>query len=215
MKCALVVDDHPVTHLGCRRLLAEAGYQEVLEAREAESACRLAARHRPSLIVLDLGLPGVGGLQLIPQLRERAPEARILIFSMNEGAVFAAKALQAGVSGYLAKSSAPEDFAEAVRTIEAGRVFLERGMATELALLGAGVGGAGRAGGARDPLQSLSAREHQVLRLIGQGRSHGQIAEEIHLSYKTVANTCAILKRKLGARSLSELIRLALEQGMA
>lgn len=206
MKRALVVDDHPVTHLGCRRLLGDLGYAEVLEARDGESGCRLAARHRPALIVLDLGLPGVGGLQLIPQLRERAPEARILIFSMNEGAVFAAKALEAGASGYLTKSSAPEDFTAAVRSLEAGRVFLERAMATELALLN--VGG-------RDPMKGLSAREHQVLRLLGRGRSHSEIAAEIHVSYKTVANTCALLKRKLGARSLSDLIRLAIEQEQA
>lgn len=204
MKCALVVDDHPVTHLGCRRLLADLGYQEVLEARDAGAACRLAARYRPGLIVLDLGLPGVGGLQLIPQLRQKAPAARILVFSMNEGPVFAAKALEAGAGGYLTKSSAPEDFTAAVRTIEAGRVFLERAMATELAVL--------NVGGGRNPLGGLTAREHQVLRLIGRGRSHAEIAAEIHVSYKTVANTCAILKQKLGARSLSELIRLAIQQ---
>lgn len=204
MKTALVVDDHPVTHLGCRRLLADAGYEQVLEARDAETACRLAVRHRPPLIVLDLGLPGVGGLQLIPQLLERVPDTRILVFSMNEGPVFAAKALEAGAQGYLTKNSAPEDFAAAVATLESDRVFLEREMATELALFGVG--------GRRDPLQDLTPREHQVLRLVGRGRSHGEIAEEIHVSYKTVANTCAILKRKLGARSLSELIRLAIEQ---
>ena len=204
MKTALVVDDHPITHVGCRRLLGEAGCGQVLEALNAEQACRLAAAHRPSLIVLDLGLPGGGGLPLLPRLLDRVPEAGILVFSMNESPLFAAQALEGGARGYLCKSSRPDDFAEAVRMIEEGRIYLERHMATELAMLNVGI--------RSDPLAALSAREHRVLELVGQGCSHGEIAERIHVSYKTVANICALLKRKLNVRNHSDLIRLAIEQ---
>ena len=204
MKTALVVDDHPITHVGCRRLLAELDYGQVLEALNAEQACRLAATHKPEVMVVDLGLPSFGGLQLIPRLLDRVPGAAILVFSMNDSPIFAAQALEAGAKGYLSKSSGPEDFAEAVRTIEDGRIYLERHMATELAILNVGI--------RHDPLGALNPRERQVLQLVGQGSSHGEIAERINVSYKTVANICALLKRKLNVRNHSDLIRLAIEQ---
>jgi len=203
MKTALVVDDHPITHLGCARLLRDNGYEEVFEAHDSNDAYRLTERHKPNLIVLDLGLPGVGGLKMIGPLIERHPDTRILVFSMNEGVVFAARALEAGAKGYLIKNSTPEDFSAAVQTLEAGKVFLQREMAMELAIM--------NTGGERNPLSSLSDRELQVLRLIGQGKSHQEIASDINVSYKTVANTASILKRKLGAKTLSDLIRLAIE----
>ena len=204
MSIALVVDDHPITHVGCRRLLTEAGYERVLEALNAEQACRLATAHRPRLMLVDLALPLVGGLLLIPRLLDRVPEASILVFTMNESPTFAAQALEAGAKGYLSKSSGPADFTEAVRTVEGGRIYLERSMATELAMLN--VAGKG------DSLGGLSAREQQVLQLVGEGRSHGEIADRINVSYKTVANICALLKRKLNVRNHSDLIRLAIER---
>ena len=204
MSVALVVDDHPITHVGCRRLLTEAGYERVLEALNAEQACRLATAHRPRLMLVDLAMPLVGGLQLIPRLLDRVPEAALLVFSMNDSPIFAAQALEAGARGFLSKSSRAADFTEAVRTVEAGRVYLERSMATELAMLNVAA--------KSDPLAGLSAREHQVLQLVGKGCSHGEIAERVHVSYKTVANICALLKRKLNVRNHSDLIRLAIER---
>lgn len=206
MRTALVVDDHPITHVGCRRLLVEVGYERVLEALTAEEACRLASLHQPALIVLDLGLPGGGGLHLLPGLLARVPKAMVLVFSMNESPIFAAQALEGGARGYLSKSSSPEDFITAVRTIEDGEIYLERAMATELAMLNVGM--------RSDPLAALSAREHQVLQLVGKGCSHGEIAERVHVSYKTVANICALLKRKLNVRNHSDLIRLAIERDL-
>ncbi|MEO0958914.1 MAG: response regulator transcription factor [Pseudomonadota bacterium] len=200
-RVALVIDDHPVTHLGCRSLLAEAGYTRINEATDAPSAFRSAERDPPDLIVLDLGLPGVGGLQMIAPLIERAPERRILVFSMNESPAFAARAFEAGAQGYLSKNAPPEALVAAVRTIERGQVFIERTLA---------ISGATQNAAHRDPLAALTPREHQVLRLIGQGLRYEDIAAEIHVSYKTVANTCANLKRKLAARSLSDLIRIAI-----
>lgn len=201
---ALVIDDHAVTHIGCRLLLNEAGFEPVHEARTEEEGYRLASRHRPTIIILDLGLPGVGGLAMIPRLREKTPNSKILVFSMHDDPIFAARALEAGSHGYLMKSSRPEDLITAVNTLVDGRVYLEHGIATSLAVL--------HAGGGSDPINQLSARELQILRLIGQGQRHGDIAEQLNVSYKTVANTASLLKTKLGAKSLSDLIRIAIRR---
>lgn len=200
-KIALVVDDHPVTHIGCRRLLGETGYDTVLEATDYASAYRACERARPDLIVLDVGLPGVGGLQMIGPLLDRAPGTRILVFSMTGSPAFAAAALGAGASGYLAKNSAPEEFLAAVRQIEAGHIYLERDLA-----IGVATQSVGRDA---DPLAGLNAREHQILKLLGEGMGYKEIAAEMNLSYKTVANVCTAMKRKLSARTFSDLIRLA------
>jgi len=204
--CALVIDDHPIAHLGCRQLLAERAYDPVLEALNDSDALRLAANHKPGLIVLDLGMPGLGGLNLIEPLLRRVPEARILIFSMNEQTVFVSKALAAGASGYLSKNSGPEDFFDALDAIENGRLYLSHEMA--LAVAGS------RAGGRADPLSSLTDREHQVLRLIGQGQDLQSVADALRVSYKTAANTSASVKKKLGVKGTTDLIRYAIEAGL-
>jgi len=207
MKTALIVDDHPVTHIGCGQLLRDLGYGEVFEALSDREAYRLAEAHRPGLIVLDLGMPGVGGLNMIGPLAMRAPAARILVFTMNEQAVFAVKALEAGARGYLSKNSAPEDFLQAVRTLERGELYLSHKLAVAVASM--------TIGGKADPLASLTEREHQVLRLIGRGDDLQSIADALCISYKTAANTSSILKRKLGAKSTTELVRLAIETGLS
>ena len=207
MTAALVIDDHPVTHLGCRRLLTEAGIETVLEARSGKEGQRLSSQHRPAVIVLDLALPDGGGLAMIGRLLEDSPESRILVFSMHEDPVFAARALEAGAHGYLTKSSKPEDFIEAIGTIRAGRTYLERDIATRLAVSSVGRG--------ESPLRGLSARELEVLQLVAKGMNHGEIATRLGLSYKTIANTCTSLKSKLGARTLPDLVRIAMENERA
>ncbi|MGC9419679.1 MAG: response regulator [Rhodovulum sp.] len=206
MKSALIIDDHPVTHIGCGQLLRDLGYGEVFEAMTDREAYRLAEAHRPGLIVLDLGMPGPGGLKMIAPLLARASLAQILVFTMNEQPVFAAKALEAGARGYLSKNSAPDEFEAAVRTLEQGEIYLSHGLAIALASM--------RVGGAADPLASLTEREHQVLRLLGQGADLQSIADALFISYKTAANTSSILKRKLGVTNTSELIRLSIEAGV-
>ncbi|SFD94438.1 response regulator [Roseivivax sediminis] len=206
MKTGLIVDDHPVTHLGCGQLLEELGYDRILNAHTEAEALTFASAEVPGLVVLDLGLPGVGGLKLIEPLLRRAPEARILIFSMNEQTAFVAKALAAGAHGYLSKNSRPDDFLDAVRALEAGRPYLSHDMAVSVAMT--------RSGAPGDPLQALTDREHQVLRLISQGHSLQAISDALHISYKTAANTSSAVKRKLGAKSTSEMIRYAVDAGL-
>lgn len=198
---ALVIDDHPITLLGCQRLLEEAGYRTVVNAQESKEALRLAERHCPRIVVLDLIMPGVGGLQMIQPLKRRAPECRILVFSINDSPVFVMRALEAGAHGYLPKTTPPKFFLEAIHSLERDQIYLGRDMAINVAMLSAQRKVA--------PLSDLTMREHQVLQLIGQGKRYGEIASQINVSYKTVANTCAILKKKLYVRSLSGLIRIA------
>ncbi len=206
MRTALVIDDHPIAHLGCRQLLTERGYDPILEALNDNDALRLADLHMPDLIVLDLGMPGLGGLNLIAPLLRRVPEARILIFSMNEQTVFVSKAIEAGASGYLSKNSGPEEFFDALDALESGRLYLSH----EMALAVAGT----RAGGRADPLSSLTEREHQVLRLIGQGQDLQSVADALRISYKTAANTSASVKKKLGVKGTTDLVRYAIETGL-
>lgn len=203
MSEALIIDDHPITHLGCRRLLQEAGFATVFEASNAEDGLRAFRRSRPQLVVLDLGLPGASGLSLISSILTQDPQAIILVFSMHDDAVLAAKALETGALGYLTKSARPEDFLTAVNTVMKRRVYLSYSMATEVAILNTRQ--------SVNPLNQLTRRELEVLKLIGAGKAYHEIAEELHLSYKTVVNTCTQLKNKLGIKTLAELIRFAIE----
>jgi len=207
MKPGLVVDDHPVTHIGCGQLLRDLGYDPVLKATRDEEALTLAEQHRPGLIVLDLAMPGRGGLDLIEPLLRRVPESRILIFSMNEQTALVSRALSAGAAGYLTKNSEPDDFVTAVRAIEAGEIYLAHETAMAVATA--------KIGGRADPLSALTEREHQVLRLIGRGDDLQSIADALKVSYKTAANTSSSVKKKLGVKSTTELIRYAISAGVA
>lgn len=206
-KRALVIDDHPITHLGASRLLRDLGYDPVGQAMSGEEALDQLTRDlAPDLIVLDISLPGAGGLDLVAPLLAAAPDARILVFSMNDQTGFAARALQAGAQGFLSKNAPPSDFRDAVRTLEAGEFYLAPKQAMALATL--------RAGAAGDPLGALSDRERQVLALIGQGHALQAIADQLGVSYKTAANTSSALKKKLGVDGINGLMKFALDSGV-
>ena len=207
MKSALVIDDHPITHLGANRLLRELGYERVGQAMSGEDAlAQLSGGDAPDLIVLDISLPGRGGLDLVTPLRDAAPDARILVFSMNDQTGFAARALQAGAQGFLSKNAPPADFRDAVRMLEGGEFYLSPKHAMALATL--------RAGASADPLGALSDRERQVLALIGRGLGLQAIADELDVSYKTAANTSSALKKKLGVDGINGLMKFALDSGV-
>lgn len=199
MKTALVVDDHPITHLGASRLLRDMGYDTVLQAMNGDEALAAAAQ-APDVIVLDIALPGADGLSMVAPLAEAAPDARILVFSMNDQTGFAARALEAGAHGFLSKNAPPADFRDAVRTIEGGDFYLAPKQAMALATM--------RTGG---PGAALTARERQVLEMIGRGLNLQAIADELGVSYKTVANASSALKRKLGVEGMNGLMKIALE----
>ncbi|MFV0299560.1 MAG: response regulator [Paracoccus sp. (in: a-proteobacteria)] len=207
MKSALVVDDHPITHLGAGRLLRELGYDQIHQAMNARQAIQQARDRQPGLIVLDITLPDGDGLSMIGELLAAAPQTRIVVFSMNDQTGFAARAIEAGAHGFLSKNAPPEEFRQAVRAQEAGEFFLNPHHAMALATMRAGGAGA-------DPLAGLSARESEVLHQIGQGQSLQAIADALGVSYKTVANTSSALKKKLGVDGMNGLMRIALDRGI-
>ncbi|WP_294534220.1 response regulator transcription factor [uncultured Rhodoblastus sp.] len=203
----LIVDDHPVVISGCKALLGADPSIEVREAMDGASGYSAYFAFRPDVAVIDFNLPGISGLELCRRLLLRDPEARIAIFSMNDDAFFAARAIEAGARGYIAKNDDPLLFIAALRRIAEGGVYLQPEMASAVAFNRTGAG-PGRLGG-------LTARELEILRLFAAGRSVAEIADVLNISHKTAANNCTALKQKLGARSSAELIRLAVDSKLA
>jgi two-component system, NarL family, invasion response regulator UvrY len=198
----MLVDDHAIVRAGFRRLLEQQVHcQVVAEAGDAETAYALFVEHQPDVVVLDLSMPGVSGLELVRRMAVRQPTARILVFSMHEDALLAERAIQLGARGYVTKSSAPEVLATAVADMMAGKVALSPDIAQALAIL--------KVTGDGDPLTVLSTREFEIFRLIARGQTVSSIATLLSLSAKTVANYHSLIKQKLGIASDVELVLLA------
>lgn len=203
----LVVDDHPVIISGCRAMLAPHGDIEVIDSLDADDAYARYVAARPDVVVIDVNLPGISGFSLTRRILQYDPSARVVIFTMNDDPIFAARAIENGAKGYIGKCEDPAKFVAAIRTVAAGQTFLLPEMAQKLAFLDPGRRG--------DFLNGLNPRELEILRLLRSGKSMAEIAGVINVSYKTVANSCAILKRKLGARTPLDLVRIAVENKLA
>jgi DNA-binding NarL/FixJ family response regulator len=199
----LIVDDHPIVISGCKALLAGDTACEVRDAPDADAGQAMYFSWKPDVIVVDLNLPGLSGLEVCRRIRARDETAKIIIFTMNDDPVFAARAIEAGAKGYIAKNDDPSLFVDAVRQVAKGGVYLHPDMARQIAFL--------RTHGQSSKAAALSARELEILRMLAAGKSMGDIADALHVSYKTVANNCTALKQKLGARSSMDLMRIAME----
>jgi two-component system invasion response regulator UvrY len=199
----LIVDDHPIVASGCRALLAGDGKIEILEASDAESGERVFIAESPDICVLDINLPTVSGFELARRILARAASARIIMFSMNDDPIFAARAIEVGAKGYVSKSGDPYDVVDAIREVASGGVYLPPAIARSIAFAGPAL--------ALSPLSKLTSREIEILRLLSAGKSLSEIAWLVHSSYKTIANTSSIIRQKLGLRSSSELVRFAIE----
>ena len=199
----LIVDDHAIVRDGLSRLLAADGDHEVKLAATGREALLLARSFHPALVILDLNLPGLGGLELLRRLV--AIEAgRILVLSMHAEPLYARRSLEAGAHGYVSKNAAPDELLAAVRRVAAGGRYIEAEIAQALAL-GAGA----------ETLNALSPRELEIMRLLAAGSSLAEIAEALGASYKTIANTCTLIKSKLGVARTADLVRLAIETGVS
>jgi two-component system, NarL family, invasion response regulator UvrY len=205
MTTVLLVDDHPIVLQGCRRMLKDAGVDEVFEAADAEAAYRLISGKHPDIVIVDLGLQGsgLGGLELIRRIRAEDSDARILVFSMHRDPAIVARALQAGATGYVVKDTSPENFIEAFKKVRAGVRYLSGDLAMQVAFA--------NTPGQQHPLADLTPRELQTLSLLAQGKPYNRIADELNVSYKTVVNVSSQLKQKLNAENLPELIRIAVQ----
>ncbi len=197
----LLVDDHAVVRAGCRLLLESWGGLEVAEAGSAAEAFRRMDDVRPALVILDLNLPDIGGLDVIARLLALDPGVRILVFSMHEDAAHAARAMERGAHGFVTKSDEPDTIVEAAITVLRGAFYLSRPIAQKLALA--------NVEGGDQPLSHLTRREREVLQLFGQGKTLAEIAARLGISYKTAANTCSQIKTRLNLSSSAELMRLA------
>lgn len=188
-------------------MLTEISKIRVHEAVNGDDAYRLYQRHRPDVVILDITLPGTGGLEVLKRIRAWDSNAQVIMFSMHEDPVFASRALQAGALGYVTKHSAPDDLVTAVQHVARGQAYLSHDIAQQLALSKRRTG--------EGPLQDLSRRELELLRLLGEGYSLTQISKQLHVSYKTVANNCTQLKNKLGVSNTAELVRIAVLHGLS
>ena len=200
----LLVDDHAIVRAGLHRLLG-ALPAEIAECASGEEALALLAAQVPELVLLDLNLPGIGGLELLRRLLRDHPGLNVLVLSMHAEPLYAARALEAGARGYVSKNATPEELLTAVRRVARGGRYVEAEIAQELAVQPAAPG---------NPLAALSERDMEILRLLACGRSLAEIGAGLSLSYKTVANSCSAIKAKLGVARTAELVRLAIGLGL-
>ncbi|MEO0974294.1 MAG: response regulator transcription factor [Pseudomonadota bacterium] len=200
----LLVDDHAIVRAGYRALLTDApDITLVAEADTGELACQRYVEHQPDVVIMDLSLPGIGGLEATRRMRMRDAKARIIVFSMHEEAAYVHHALAAGAQGYVTKGGAPELLVSAVREVMAGRRFLDPRLG-DVALQ-------------PEPsraLEALSPREFSIFRLLAAGIGNGDIGQQLCLSEKTVANYATQIRKKLGLQSRAELIYLAVREGI-
>ncbi|TYC61527.1 response regulator transcription factor [Zoogloea oleivorans] len=203
----VLVDDHAIVREGYRRLLeSRADLAIVGEAANAREALEQFKALLPDVLVLDLGLPDMGGVELIRRLLQRDADARILVFTMHREPLFATQALRAGALGYVTKSSPPDVLVAAVYQVAARRQVISPDIAPELALA--------LIERPREPLAELAPREFEILRLLLDGCSAEDIGARLSISAKTVQNSHYQIKSKLGVRSDIELTRLALRLGL-
>lgn len=205
--CIMLVDDHAVVRAGVRRLLEQqSGFSVVAEAESGERAYQLFGEHLPDITIMDLTMPGMGGMEAIRRIIARYPTARVLVLSMHENAAFASQALKAGAKGYLAKSGLAEELVGALQALVRGQTYISAEVAKKIALQ--------TLQGSDDPMQQLSAREFEIFRLLAEGQDNEAIAQALKISGKTVANYQTIIKQKLGVNSPVELVRLAIRHGV-
>lgn len=203
----VLIDDHAVVREGYRRLLERTDDIEVIaEAGTGEEAYRLICDLKPDVAVLDISLPGLSGIEVVRRVIARAPDQKILVFSMHEDTVFSSRALQAGARGYVTKSAAPEVLVEAVRLVASGKLYISHEMAQELAVQ--------MLPGKEKPIDALSAREFEVFRLLVAGHSLQEISKILCLSYKTVANHQSSIRQKLDVSNTAQVVRIALNHGL-
>lgn len=205
MSKVLLVDDHPIVITACRLLLEQAGVATVLHANDAATAYQTFLDRQPNVIIIDLRLHGeeFGGLALIERLRSHDTRPAILVFSMHLDPRIVSAAIAAGATGYLAKDAPPEELANAVKHVRSGERYMDLELARRVALV--------HAEAENDRFAALTPREQQVVRLLAEGTAYRGIADHLGISYKTVVNLTFRLRRKLSARGLSDLIRLAIE----
>ena len=203
----VLVDDHAVVRAGVRRLLEQEPLFEVIgEAESGEKAYQILAELKPDVMVMDLSMPGMGGLEGIRRILMRYEKAKILVLSMHEDLSFANQALKLGAKGYLTKNTLADDLVKSIETVTQGDVFLSDEIAKKMAMQSIS--------GNQDPVHELSAREFEIFRLLAEGLDIDAIASTLNISSKTVSNYQTMIKQKLNINTPIELIRYAIKVGI-
>jgi two-component system invasion response regulator UvrY len=204
----ILVDDHAVVRAGFRLLLSSVDHIDVVaEAERGEQACQLYLDKKPDVIVLDLSMPGIGGLESIRRILLRDSTAKILVFSVHDEVVYVNRALAAGAKGYITKNTAPAILVEAIEKMAAGAIYIEQGLRESLPERN-------KDSDYRALIDSLSAREFDVFRLLAKGLTMHKISDELCLGYKTVANYGTQIKSKLKVSTTAELAHIAMVLGI-
>ena len=203
----VLVDDHSVVRAGVRRLLEQEALFDVIgEAESGEKAYHMFGALKPDVMVMDLSMPGMGGLEAIRRILMRHERARILVLTMHEDLSFANQALKLGAKGYLIKNTLGDNLVKSIQTVSRGEVFLSDEIAKKMAMQSIS--------GEQDPIHELSAREFEIFRLLAEGLEIDAIAKTLNISSKTVSNYQTMIKQKLNLNTPVELIRYAIKAGV-
>lgn len=204
----ILADDHAIVRAGFRMLLATDDAIEVLaEAEQGEQACQLYFERQPDVLVMDLSMPGFGGLESIRRICHRDAQAKILVFSVHDEAVYVQRAMQAGARGYITKTAHPDILLAAIHAIASGAEYIESGLLPQTKTIQGDQG-------YRLIIEQLSDREFDVFLLLAQGLTPHKIAEELCLGYKTVANYGTQIRNKLNVASVAEMAHIAMILGL-
>ena len=203
----LIIDDHPVVLSGCRSLFASDSAVKIDVATDAKSGHRTYVSRKPDVTVIDIKLPDVSGFELMRRIRKENPDAKIIMFSMNDDPAFVIRAIELGAQGYVSKGDDPRILVKALRKVAAGDNFISPQLAKAVTFSGASI--------KASPATQMTARELEILRLLGRGDKIVEVADALEVSYKTVANTTSLLKQKLAAKNHSDLSRIAAEMELS
>ena len=203
----ILADDHAVVRMGFKLLLQDTKDITVVgEAESGEEVIKLLNTLTADLIVMDLSMPGIGGLETISRVVSKAKSPKILILSAHEDAIHPKRSLKAGANGYLSKRGAPEELIKAIRQIHAGNMYIEPSIAQKVAM--------SQMGGETSPVEILSEREFDVFMALASGKTVNQIAETLHLSPRTVGTHLYNIKQKLNVSNQTELALIAIKSGL-
>jgi DNA-binding NarL/FixJ family response regulator len=199
----LIVDDHPVVVSGCRAVFASDRSVQIISAPNEREGMKAFRQSKPHVSIIDINLPGVSGYELLRKIRKEDPEAKVIMFSVNDDPAFVVRAVELGAKGFVCKGDDPRSLVEAVHEVAKGTSFISPQLAKSVTFSSAET----RA----HPAGHLNNRELEILRMLAKGRKIAEIADALDLSYKTIANTTTMLKQKLGAQTHADLVRIAVE----
>jgi two-component system, NarL family, invasion response regulator UvrY len=203
----MLVDDHAVVRMGFKMLLETGSdIKVVAEAENGESAIKSYMEHKPSVVVMDITMPGMGGLEAIERILAKDSNAKILVLSAHEDSVHPKRVLNAGAMGYLTKRSAAEELIKAIRTVASGKKYLEASVAQQMAIQ--------QLSGDQSPVDVLSEREFEVFMSLAKGKTTNEIAESLFLSPRTVGTHLYNIKQKLNANNSAEIALIAMRSGL-